>query len=117
MLASAVARTLVEQTPTKVFFPNVEAQRDEHLEGFALSEREYDLIARELTPGSRRFVVKQGGQGVVCELDLKGFDFELAVISGRAANVQRVAALIEELGEAPESWLPRFRALSEAGRP
>ena len=117
VLASPIARTLVEQTPTKVFFPNVEAQRDEHLEGFALSEREYDLIARELTPGSRRFVVKQGGQGVVCELDLKGFDFELAVISGRAANVQRVAALIEELGEAPESWLPRFRALSEAGRP
>ena len=116
VLASPIARTLVEQTPTKVFFPNVEASREEHLEGFALSEREYELIARELTPGSRRFLVKQAGQGVVCELDLKGFEFELAVISGRAASVQRVSALIETLGESPEAWLPAFRAECEAGR-
>jgi type IV secretion system protein VirB4 len=53
-------------------------------------------------------------QGVVCELDLEGFDAELAVISGRARNVQRVSALIEELGEAPESWLPTFRAQFES---
>ena len=41
VLASPIARTLVEQTPTKVLFPNVEAQQAEYVEGFGLSEREY----------------------------------------------------------------------------
>jgi type IV secretion system protein VirB4 len=109
VLASPIARTLVEQTPTKVLFPNVEAQRAEYVEEFGLSEREFELVGRELTPGSRRFLVRQGYQGIVCELDLKGFEHELAVISGRAANVQIVERLIAELGEAPEQWLPVFR--------
>jgi type IV secretion system protein VirB4 len=43
-------------------------------------------------------------------LNLKGFDYELAVISGRAENVQRMERLIEELGAAPDRWLPQFRA-------
>ena len=54
--------------------------------GFGLTEREFRLIKEELEPGSRRFLVKQGHQSVVCELDLKGFDAELAVISGRRSN-------------------------------
>ncbi len=114
VLTSPIARTLVEQTPTKVFFPNVEAQRAEYVEGFGLSAREFELVRSELMPGARRFLLKQGLQGVVCELDLEGFDAELAVISGRARNVQRVSALIEELGEAPENWLPVFRAQFES---
>ena len=109
VLASPIARTLVEQTPTKVLFPNVEGQRAEYVEGFGLSEREYELVARELTPGSRRFLVKQGFSGVVCELDLKGFEHELAVISGRAESVALVEQLIAEFGEEPEQWLPAFR--------
>ena len=115
VLSSPIARTLVEQTPTKVFFPNVEAQRLEYVEGFGLSEREYELVGAELTPGSRRFLLKQGYQGVVCELDLKGFEFELDVISGRAGNVQLVERLVEELGGEPEAWLPVFRE-ERAGR-
>jgi type IV secretion system protein VirB4 len=110
VLASPIARTLVEQTPTKVLFPNLDAQRTEYVDGFGLSEREFELIGRELTPGSRRFLVRQGTQGVVCELNLKGFDYELAVISGRAENVQRMERLIEERGAAPDRWLPQFRA-------
>jgi type IV secretion system protein VirB4 len=109
VLMSPIARTLVEQTPTKVLFPNVEAQRAEYVDGFGLSEREFDLVRAELAPGSRRFLLKQGFQGVVCELDLKGFDYELAVISGRSENLERVTRLIDELGEQPEAWLPAFR--------
>jgi len=116
VLMSPIARTLVEQTPTKVFFPNTEAQRQEYVDGFGLSEREFELVGRELTPGSRRFLLKQGFQGVVCELDLKGFDFELDVISGRAANVQLVERLVAELGGAPERWLEAFRGEREQKR-
>ena len=108
VLMSPIARTLVEQTPTKVFFPNTEAQHAEYVEGFGLSEREFELVGRQLAPGSRRFLLKQGFQGIVCELDLKGFEVELDVISGRTENVQRVERLIGELGPAPAAWLPAF---------
>jgi len=116
VLASPIARTLVEQTPTKVFFPNVEAQRAEYVDGFGLSEREFELIGRELTPGSRRFLVKQGVQGVACELDLKGFDFELDVISGRSTTLLEVERLMAIHGLDPACWLPPLKAAREGTR-
>jgi type IV secretion system protein VirB4 len=108
VLASPISRTLIEQTPTKVFFPNADAQSSDYREGFGLTEREYRLIRDELEPGSRRFLIKQGHQSVVCELDLKGFDAELAVISGRRANVDLMQSLIERVGAEPSRWLPEF---------
>jgi type IV secretion system protein VirB4 len=56
------------------------------------------------------FLIKQGHWSVVCQLDLKGFDAELAVISGRKSSDERLHSLIAELGEAPEQWLPAFMA-------
>jgi type IV secretion system protein VirB4 len=47
---------------------------------------------------------------VVCELDLKGFDAELAVISGRSTQVARMNELMAALGVEPEAWLPPFLA-------
>jgi len=108
VLDSPISRTLVEQTPTKVFFPNADASAREYVEGFGLSEREFRLIRERLEPGSRSFLIKQGHRSVVCRLDLKGFDAELAVISGRAAGVIEVQKLIAELGSDPARWLPRF---------
>jgi type IV secretion system protein VirB4 len=108
VLASPLARTLIEQTPTKIFFPNADAHRREYVDGFGLTEREFELVSTELTPGSRRFLVKQGRESVVAELDLKGFAPELRVISGRSATVLEVEQLIERLGTAPGAWLPTF---------
>jgi type IV secretory pathway VirB4 component len=45
---------------------------------------------------------------VVCELDLKGFHAEIAVISGRASSVARVNQLINVHGPDPANWLPHF---------
>ena len=46
-------------------------------------------------------------QGVVCELNLRGFEYELAVISGRAENVQRMERLIAESGGDPGALVGR----------
>lgn len=108
VLQSPISRTLVEQTPTKVFFPNADASRGEYTEGFGLSEREFQLIKEQLEPGSRTFLVKQSHHSVLCQLDLKGFDAELAVISGRAAQLGQMTELIRARGVEPESWLPAF---------
>jgi len=109
VLESAISRTLIEQTPTKIFFPNVDAQRADYIEGFGLTEREFLLIKEELDPGSRSFLVKQGQQSVVCKLDLRGFPYALAVISGRSASLECVDRLIKAVGPAPGGWLPLFK--------
>lgn len=107
-IRSAISRTIIEQTATKVFFPNPDADETEYREGFGLSEREYTLIKERLEPGSRQFLIKQGHTSVVCALDLKGMDHELAVISSRASTVECVRRLIAEGGPEPALWLPRF---------
>jgi type IV secretion system protein VirB4 len=111
VLDSTLARTVVEQTATKVFFPNPDASRADYVEGFGLTEREFALIRDELEPGERSFLVKQGHHSVVCRLDLKGFDLELAVISGRRNNLATADRLIAEFGPDPAAWLGRFDAL------
>ena len=108
VLDSPISRTIIEQTPTKVFFPNVDASAEEYTRGLGLSEREFKLIRERLEPGSRAFLVKQGHHSVVCRLDLKDCEAELAVISGRARHVARMRALVAEHGHDPAHWLPAF---------
>ncbi len=107
-LASPISRTIIEQTATKIFFPNPDAQAEDYIQGFALTEREFKLLKEQIEPGSRMFLIKQGHHSIVCQLDLKGFDAELAVISGRASEVERMHRLIEERGADPAAWLPPF---------
>jgi type IV secretion system protein VirB4 len=104
------SRTLIEQTPTKICFPNPDATLEDYATdtGLNLTEREYRLIKQDIPTGSRMFLVKQGHNSVVAKLDLKGFDAELAVLSARKANIERMHRLIEEYGEDPTHWLPPF---------
>ena len=108
VLESSISRTIVEQTPTKVFFPNVDADIEEYTRGLGLSEREFKLIKEQLEPGSRTFLVKQGHHSVVCKLDLKGCDAELAVISGRARHLEGMRRALHEFGPDPANWLLPF---------
>ncbi len=78
VLSSPISRTIIEQTPTKIFFPNADADESEYTQGFGLSEREYLLVKRHLEPGSRSFLVKQGHHSVVCRLDLDGCEAQLS---------------------------------------
>jgi len=107
-LGSTISRTIIEQTPTKILFPNADANAAEYIDGFGLSEREFKLLKEQLEPGSRMFLVKQGHYSVVCQLDLKGFERELAVISGRASSVERLHSLMDQVGTDLKNWLPLF---------
>jgi type IV secretion system protein VirB4 len=112
---SPIAHTIIEQCPTQVFMPNSRGSRADYVEGFKLTEREYELIARELSNESRRFIVKQGHNSVVAELNLGGFDDELAVLSGRTANVELADTIRSQTGDDPEAWLPLFQQQRSAG--
>ncbi|MDB6159563.1 MAG: conjugal transfer protein TrbE, partial [Gammaproteobacteria bacterium] len=109
VLDSPVSRTLIEQTPTKVFFPNSNASAAEYA-GLGLTDREFKLVKERIEPGSRRFLVKQGTHSVICQLDLAGFDSELAVISGRLSQVRRMEQIVALHGPDPKCWLPLFTA-------
>jgi type IV secretion system protein VirB4 len=108
VLESRISRTVIEQTPTKIFFPNPDGCAEEYMEGFGLTEREFRLVKEELEPGARTFLVKQGHHSIVCSLNLKGFDAELAVLSGRASEIERLHGILKETGPNPSAWLSRF---------
>ena len=110
VLDSPISRTIIEQTPTKILFPNPDANAAEYIEGFGLSEREFKLIKEQLEPGSRQFLIKQGHYSVVCQLNLKGFDAELKVISGRASTVEELHRILSTTGPDPAQWLPVFQS-------
>lgn len=114
VLESRISRTIIEQTPTKIFFPNPDASEDEYTQGFGLTEREFRLIKEELEPGARAYLVKQGHHSIVCHLNLKGFEGELAVLSGRTSGLERLHRIMAETGSEPARWVDRFMGESRA---
>lgn len=112
-LRSPISHTIIEQSPTQIFMPNPKARHEDYVGGFHLSEREYEIV-KTLPEGSRRFLIKQGHNSVVAELNLKGFGDELAVLSGTTANVELLEKIIAEVGEDPDVWMPIFQQRRQA---
>jgi type IV secretion system protein VirB4 len=54
------------------------------------------------------FPFKQRQNATICELNLQGFEQELAVLSGTAASVELSTRAIAQAGENPDHWLPIF---------
>jgi len=106
VLKSPISHTIVEQCPTKIFMPNPNAARQDYVDGFGLTHREFQLIKEELTVSSRQFLIKQHHNSVVAELSLHGFNDELTILSGRTSTVERLDAIRAEVGDDPEVWMP-----------
>lgn len=107
-LKSDIAHSILEQVATQVMLPNPKGARRDYMDGFSLTEAEFQLIREELSPESRKFLVKQGHDSVVVELDLTGLDDELAVLSGRAETTSIAVETAAEFGPDPAAWLPIF---------
>lgn len=107
-LNSPIAQGLVSQTATQIFLPNPKADRKAYVEGLKCSESEFNTI-RTLGEKSRCFLIKQGGRSVVAELNLRGFEDELAVLSGNTATSLLAERLVAEYGDDPAIWLPIFQ--------
>jgi len=115
-LASDIAASLIEQTATMILLPNPNASREDYIDGLKLTESEYQVVV-SLDERSRRFLVKQGHMSSVCQLDLRGMDDALAVISASTDNIEimhevlRERAAVEGVGMdelRPEQWLRTF---------
>ncbi|KGK59456.1 hypothetical protein NC00_01700 [Xanthomonas cannabis pv. phaseoli] len=117
-LASDIAAALIEQTATMVLLPNPNASRDDYIEGLKLTDAEYQVVV-SLDERSRCFLVKQGHASAVCQLNLRGMDDALSVISSSTDNIeimhQVLAGKASKLGVTvdqltPEQWLTDFYA-------
>jgi type IV secretion system protein VirB4 len=111
-LRSKISHSLIEQTATKIFLPNPGADFEDYVNGFKLTVREFEII-KGLGEKSRQFLIKQGQNSVVAELNLRGFDDELAVLSGNTATSLLAERLVAELGDDPEKWLPEFHRIRQ----
>ena len=108
VLRSEISHTILEQCATKVFLPNPHAQARDYVDGFGLTQREFQLIREDLAPERRQFLVKQGLNSVVVELDLDGLGDELAILSGRTETVELLDRLRAEHGDAYADWAGPF---------
>ena len=107
IVSSAMGHTLLEQTPTNIFFPNPKADDKSYLEGFKLSYRELDWV-RNTHPDSRQFLVKHDQDSVIARLDLGHMLDIVKVLSGNVDSVQECEDIRKEVGDDPKDWLPLF---------
>ncbi len=106
-LRSEIGQTIVQQSPTQIFFPNPKATEEELIKGFKLTEREFYLITKVL-PDTRCFLIKQGSESAVVRLDLTAMETDIAVLSGRRERVEWLEALRAQVGDQPANWLSTF---------
>ncbi|MCZ2203605.1 VirB4 family type IV secretion/conjugal transfer ATPase [Bartonella sp. A05] len=127
-LESNIAKTLIQQCATYIFLANPKANYEDYTKGFKLTDAEFELV-KNLGEFSRRFLIKQGDQSALAELDLgkfqmtidgqtieQSFDDELLVLSGTPDNAELVEAVIAEVGDNPAVWLPVFLQRVKAER-
>lgn len=103
---SDISDTLVQQTATQIFLPNLKAT-EIYRQVFMLSEREFNLV-KTTDPGTRFFLVKQDNDGVIARIDLGGMDDVIRVLSARAETIVMMDEIIDEVGDDPDDWLPIY---------
>jgi type IV secretion system protein VirB4 len=117
-LQSSIAAALIEQTATLILLPNPNAARDDYVEGLKLTDAEFQVV-KSLDERSRCFLVKQGHNSAVCQLNLRGLDDHLAVISASTDNIDILEKVLAERADTlgvtieqlkPEQWLEQFYA-------
>lgn len=103
---STISDTLVQQTATQIFLPNLRAT-PEYQKMFMLSDKEFDII-KNTDPSSRFFLIKQETQAVIARIDLSGMNDVIHILSGRVDTVELLHQIINDVGEEPNDWIPIF---------
>jgi type IV secretion system protein VirB4 len=111
---SSISDTLVQQTATQIFLPNLRATA-EYQKVFMLSDREFALI-KTTDPASRFFLIKQDSNAVVTRIDLANMPEFIHIFSGRVESSEILARIIDEHGSKPADWIFEFIATMESRR-
>ncbi|WP_257812686.1 TraG/VirB4 family ATPase [Aggregatibacter actinomycetemcomitans] len=109
VLKSPISRAVVEQCETTICLPNPIARKVDYVDGFGISEKQFEII-RELQPDSRTFLVRKGLETALAKLDLSGLGREnLKILSTSKDNAEILHQIIEEVGEAANDWIPIYK--------
>ena len=106
-LESKIASAVIEQAATQIFMANPKARAADYVDGFGLTEHEYELV-RSLPDTAHTFLIKHGSDSVVARLDLSGEKDLLTILSGRERSVRMLDEIRLETGDDPVDWLPRL---------
>lgn len=100
--------SVVQQTITQQWMANEKANFDSYSQ-FAMTQREFDKVA-ELTPHSRKILIKQGAGAVMVKLDLSGrLKYWLPLLSSDSTNLSVAKRIREQLGsDDPAVWVAPF---------
>lgn len=104
-LESQISSAIIEQAATQIFMANPRARREDYIDGFGLSEHEYELV-RTLPDSAHCFLVRHGNDSVVVRLDLSGEKELLTVLSGRERTMRIFDELLASTGADPKDWMP-----------
>ena len=112
---SRIFPAIVQQTPTKIFLPNPDAEYENSYKRCGISRKEYEELVK-LPLESRTFLVKQSKQSAFAKLDLHGMHEAIAVLSGNTANVELLHRTMAEHGDDVRDWYQPFIMAATKGR-
>lgn len=107
ILKHDLAKTAVQQSVTGIYLPNPKADRDDYVNGFKLTEAEFEII-KSLPENSRCFLIKQDKKSAVVRFDLSGLDDVITILSGSADNVMLLDDIRARVGDDREAWAPEL---------
>lgn len=85
-----IAKTLIEQSATKIFLPNPLAKEEDYITGLNLSADEYQII-KDFQPVKRQFLIKRQDESVIATLDLSTLGKEnLMILSTGASYIDTI---------------------------
>lgn len=116
-IKSPLLPAILQQTPTKIFLPNPDAEFSNSDGGgyqrFGLTRKEFDKT-KSLGMQSRKFLIKQGSQSNVAKLDLAGMGDVIAVLAMAAEDFKFLDAAKKQVGSHPDDWIPLYTKLRSA---
>jgi len=107
VINSPLRGMLLDNAATQIFFANPQATREDYIEGFHVTEAEFDIISTN-APESRLFLVKHDHESTLCRLNLRNMPDVLAVLSGNEKTIRILDSIRQDVGDDPQVWLPAF---------
>lgn len=117
-LKSPLLPTILQQTATKIFLPNPDAEyTTSNGGGYAslLTPKEFQQL-KKLGIESRLFLIKQGSQSSIAKLDLSHARDDIALLAMAAEDFPFLEMAKTQAGSHPDQWVPLYKTLRTQAR-
>jgi type IV secretion system protein VirB4 len=116
ILKNPLLPAVMQQTPTKIYLPNPDAEYQTADGGgyvrFGVTPKEFQQL-KKMGLQSRKFMIKQGSQSSIAQMDLGGLGDYIAVFAMAADDFPLLEQAKKFAGTHPDDWIPVYRNLRE----